>query len=279
MTIGLGASGPGQVLILANLYHAKEQMSDDPSAVPPSVSNHGESVVVYNVATNASSGSTVDHVVVYGHSNLFYWWPVWLVSFVLAWITYAGGSEPGLPGEAIRGNGPGGVFVITLLAVAVSSTVIFRGMLSVLSAVAVVALAVSFAWFGWWDEIFHYLGGLDIRINTAGYLCVGVPLFVIWTIVMIFYDRQHYVIFGRGQIRYVQEVGDSEMVIPSGGATVEKRRSDGFRHWVLGLGAGDLVIRVGGNSGPTIEMNNVLWIRRKMTVIDKLLREKSVLVS
>ena len=29
----------------------------------------------------------IDYLMVYGHSNLFYWWPVWLVSFVLAGVT------------------------------------------------------------------------------------------------------------------------------------------------------------------------------------------------
>ncbi len=252
-------------------------MSTEPQTASDQPDTHPDAVAVYNVARPGAKGE-IDHIVVYGHSNLFYWWPVWLLSFVLAGVTYAGGAEPGGPGEAVRGNGPGAVFVVTLLAVAVSSTVILRGMLSVLAVVAAVAVAVAFAWFGWWDNIFEYLGGLDIRINTAGYLCVGIPLFLVWLVVMILYDRQHYVVFGRGQIRYVQEVGDSEMVIPSGGARVEKRRSDAFRHWILGLGAGDLVIQVGGPGGPTIEMNNVLWIGRKMVVIDKMLREKAVTV-
>ena len=250
-------------------------MSTEPQTSPTPPATRPRAVAVYNVARPGAE-EEVDHIVVYGHSNLFYWWPVWLVSFILAGVSYAGGGQPGLPGEAVSGNGPGAVFVVTLLAVAVSSTVILRGMMSVLAAVA--AAAVTLAWFGWWGEIFGYLGGLDIRINTAGYLCVGVPLFLAWAAVMALYDRQHYVVFGRGQIRYVQEVGDSEMVIPSEGASVEKRRSDGFRHWVLGLGAGDLVIRVGGTNGPTIEMDNVLWIGRKMAVIDRMLREKAVTV-
>jgi len=245
------------------------------SAHPPAA--QPDAVPVYSVARPGME-EKVDHIVVYGHSNLFYWWPVWAASFALAGLTYAGGGKPGLPGEAVSGNGPGAVFVVTLLAVALSSTVLLRGMMSVLAVVAAAALAVTFAWFGWWDAIFGYLGGLDIRINTAGYLCVGVPLFLAWLAVFGLYDRQHYVVFGRGQIRYVQEVGDSEMVIPSEGAMVEKRRSDGFRHWVLGLGAGDMVVRVGGAGGPTIEMDNVLRIGRKLAVIDKLLREKAVTV-
>ena len=71
------------------------------------------------------------------------------------------------------------------------------------------ALAVTFAWFGWWGDILRLLGGMEIRINAAGYLCIGVPLFVAWLAVVLVYDRQHYVIFGLGQIRYVVEIGST----------------------------------------------------------------------
>ena len=213
-----------------------------------------------------------EHIVVYGHSNLVYWWPVWLVSFALAGVTYLE-ADPAASGSSI----PGAVFVVTLLAVAVSSNVFLRGMVSLIAAVVLFALVATFAWFGWWDNIFAYLGGLDIRINTAGYLCVGVPLFVAWAAVVFVYDRQNYVIFDSGQIRYVEEAGDSQMAMQAEGATVEKRRSDAFRHWVLGLGAGDLVVRV-GHGGRAIHLENVLNIRRKMAVIDRMLREKAVSV-
>ena len=122
------------------------------------------------------------------------------------------------------------------------------------AAVVLIAGALAFAWFGWWGEILGFLGGLEIRINAAGYLCIGIPLFVAWVLVIGVYDRMHYIIFGRGQIRYVQEVGDGEVVMPAEGAVVEKKRSDAFRHWVLGLGAGDLMIRSGGPNSPASEL-------------------------
>lgn len=234
-------------------------------------------VSIYNVFRPAPKPGA-DQIVVYGHSSLLYWWPVWLMSFIMAGATYAEGDRSG--GVIVSNtNAAGVVFVITLLAVAVSSTVLLRGMMSVVAAVSVIAVSLAFAWFGWWGEILEFLGGLEIRINAAGYLCIGVPLFLAWLAVFSWYDRLHYVTFGRGQIRYVQEVGDSEMVMPADGAIVEKKRSDAFRHWLLGLGSGDLVIRSGGSNSPTIELKNVLHIRRKLVVIDKLLREKSVTVS
>ncbi len=247
------------------------QISSSPPAAPP------RTFAVYNLFRRRPKDD-VDQIVVYGHSSLFYWWPVWLVCFILAGATYAEGDRSG--GVTVSNtNGPGLVFVITLLAVALSSTVILRGMVSVVAAVALIAMTALFAWFGWWSEILVFLGGLEIRINAGGYLCIGIPLFLAWLAVILVYDRMHYVTFGRGQIRYVLEVGDGEVVMPSEGAVVEKKRSDAFRHWVLGLGAGDLVIRSAGTNTPTIELKNVLHIRLKLAVIDKLLREKAVTVN
>jgi hypothetical protein len=190
-------------------------------------------------------------------------------------MTYAeGDSSNGVTVSNI--NGLGVAFVITLLAVAISSTVIFRGMVSVVVFLTLMVTAVALGWFGWWGNIVQLIGGLEIRINAAGYLCIGIPLFLAWLGVVCLYDRMHYVIFGRGQIRYVLEVGDSEIVMPSSGAVVEKKRNDAFRHWVLGLGSGDLVIRSGGANSPSIELKNVVQIHRKLQVVDKLLREKAV---
>lgn len=241
-----------------------------PPAAPPSA------VAVFNVLQSGAKKED-DHIVIYGHSSLLYWWPVWLVTFVLAGATYAEGDHAG--GVTVSNtNVPGLVFVMVLLAVALSSTVILRGMVSVVAVIGAIAVAMAFSWFGWWGAIGGFLGGLEIRINAAGYLCIGVPLFVGWLAVIFLYDRMHYVTFGQGQIRYVLEVGDGEVVIPSEGTVVEKKRSDAFRHWVLGLGAGDLVIRSGGHNMPSIELKNVLNIGKKLAVIDRMLREKAVTV-
>jgi hypothetical protein len=151
-------------------------------------------------------------------------------------------------------------------------------MMSVLAAVAAVAVAVTFAWFGWWDDIFGYLGGLDIRINTAGYLCVGVPLFVAWLAVLTVYDRQHYVVFGRGQIRYVQEGRGQRDGDPVGGG--ECGEAAERRVPPLGPRVGD---RGSGHPRRRAERADDRDEQcplggRKMAVIDRLLREKAVTV-
>lgn len=276
-------------------------------------------VPVYNVPSPQDRAKEkVSYIVVYGHSNLLYWWPVWLVSFILAGVTYMEGGQmaivpkdtevrhdvpingeprdvliappnqhfadvgegrPTLPGMTVsRNNNLGVLFVATLLIVALASTILFRGLVSLVAIVVLIALVVTFALFGWWNDILLFLGGLDIRMNAAGYLAVAIPLFIAWVLVICVYDRQHYIVFDQGQIRYVQEVGDSEVVIQSEGAVVEKKRNDVFRHWLLGLGTGDLVIRTGGGHGQAIELENVINITRKLVIVNQMVKEKAVTV-
>ena len=250
-------------------------MSTEPLTIstPPAL----PSVTVYNLNRPARREPTAQ-IVIYGHSSLLYWWPVWLMCFIFAGTTYTEGDRSG--GVTVTNtNIPGVVFVTTLLAVAMSSTVLLRGMVSVVAIMALIIAGIALAWLGWWGDILMFLDGLEIRINALGYLCIGIPLFVGWVVVLGVYDRMHYVIFDHSQIRYVLEVGDGETVMPSEGTVVEKKRSDVFRHWVLGLGTGDLVIRSGGPNKPTIQLRNVLRIHRKLAVIDQLLREKAVTVA
>ncbi|OWK39805.1 hypothetical protein [Fimbriiglobus ruber] len=242
-----------------------------PPAPPPTA------VTVYNVLRPATKAGAAQ-IVIYGHSSLLYWWPVWLLCFILAGATYAERDRSG--GVTVTDtNLPGLVFVMTLLAVVMSSTVLLRGMVSVVVIMGLITAGIALAWLGWWGNILTFLDGLEIRINALGYLCIGIPLFVGWVVVLCVYDRMHYVIFDHSQIRYVLEVGDGETVMPAEGTVVEKKRSDAFRHWVLGLGTGDLMIHSGGPNSPTIQLRNVLRIHRKLAVIDQMLREKAVTVA
>jgi hypothetical protein len=116
-------------------------------------------------------------------------------------------------------------------------------------------------------------------MNAAGYLFLAVPLFIAWCAVVFVYDRQHYMIFDEGQIRYVREVGESEIVMASEGAVVEKKRGDVFRHWLLGFGSGDLQIRTGGSHGQSIGLANVMNIGTKLRIINDMLQHKAITVN
>jgi hypothetical protein len=63
------------------------------------------------------------------------------------------------------------------------------------------------------------------------------------------------------------------------GMVVEKRRSDLFRHWLLGFGSGDLLVRTSGANAQQIDMHNVLFVGSKLKLIQQMLQTREVVDS
>ena len=70
-------------------------------------------------------------------------------------------------------------------------------------------------------------------MNAGGYLFVSSLLFVIWLVTMLFFDHRIYMIFTPGQFKVRTEIGGGEQVYDAVGMTLQKQRSDLFRHWIL----------------------------------------------
>ena len=70
------------------------------------------------------------------------------------------------------------------------------------------------------------------------------------------------------------EIGSGETAYDTQGMTIEKHRYDLFRHWILGLGSGDLTIRTSGAQAHTFEMHNVLNVSSKLQAIEDMQRER-----
>lgn len=270
---------------------------------------------------NGPAGPSGDdpRIKIVSHSDLFYWWPVWAVGFVMAILTYYDGhvmavvpvgtaaeharqveghdgprdvlvvpegrllpTDPTSPGPAqpylqmARSNNPGVVFATVLLLVIAITNVRLRGVWSLVVILTVILLSVLFAWFGWWDEILRTFEFADIHINAFGYLCIATALFALWLLVFVFFDRVTYATFARGQFRLHLFVGSGETAYEVLGMVLHKRRDDLFRHWLLGFGSGDLIIKTGGASPQTFELINVLFVDTKLKTAQKMLQEREV---
>jgi hypothetical protein len=262
-----------------------------------------------------------EEIRIYGHSNLFYWWPVWVTGFILAFLTYLDGHvmavvpaesqvEPGkvLPGSdgqprdlvvapagktipppaganygepqrkllVSANNNYGVVFVAVVLLVVIITNFIFRGLTSILVVAALAIVTLFVALMGWWDHVLAWLGGLDVRMNAGGYLAFAIPLCLIWAFSTFVYDRYTYLIVSRGQVRIRQAIGDGEIAVDSTGLLLTKERIDLFRHWLLGLGTGDLHVKTSAPSNLDFELNNVILIGTKLSRVQELLREKEI---
>jgi len=277
-------------------------------------------------ATTAQTNlrGAADGVVVYQHSSLFYWWPVWFFGFLFAAITYFGdhrmaiipsGTTAMKDVAIVDSNGVptkrdvlilkdkahhlthkdeagqdvvtqptifisqyrslGAVYLFILLLVIFITNITLRGQWSLVVSIVLIALAIIFWLAHFWEPIFQRLTNMSIYINLGGYMMISLVVFILWVLNFFIFDRQIYVVFTPGQVRLCLEIGSGETIYDSFGMTVQKKRSDFFRHTILGFGSGDITLRFSRIENP-IELHNVLNANSILKRIQQMTKEKIV---
>ena len=263
---------------------------------------------------DAPIGARPREVRIVAHTMLFYWWPVWAVGLLLAGLTWLGGHclaivpagtqvvegfdggrealvlpagahlprdpDTGKPREptlrVASRSGFGVVFIVVLLLVVFITNVPIRGLWSVIVILTVLLVTIILALAGWWDDILEAAAHSHVYINAFGYLAISVPLLVLWLVVVLFFDRKMYMVFAPGQLLVRQDIGSGEVAYDTVGMVVAKRRSDLFRHWLLGFGSGDLLVKTAGANAQQFEMHNVLFVGSKLQLIQDMLQTREV---
>jgi hypothetical protein len=178
-----------------------------------------------------------------------------------------------------RSKNLGVLFCTILLLVITITSIPLRGLWSVIVIVFIVFLSIIFALLDWWEPILTALSFLDVRINTGGYFLIALVLFILWFVIFVFFDKQTYMIFTPGQLRVRLEIGEGETAYDTTGMTIQKQRSDLFRHWILGLGSGDLIVRTTGAQAHHFDLPNVLFLGRKVKEIEDMLRSRQMVTA
>jgi hypothetical protein len=235
---------------------------------------------------------------IYSHSPILYWWPVWAVCFVMALWTYIDNQHAVLvpEGAVVAGNQltapegtvleaptvhmarsrwPGIVFVFTLLLVIYMTTASLRGPWGLFGLAVLGGVVLLFNWLNWWDPLLRWFGLLRIHLNLGAYLTIAIPLLLMWVATIFFFDRRTYVVITTGQVRVRDELGVAEKVYDTGSVSFEKEPYDWLR-FVVGLGAGDVLLRVGGPQAQVYELSNIIRVGSKMRRIAERLRTRDV---
>jgi hypothetical protein len=253
-------------------------------------------------------------VTIVAHSMLFYWWPVWAVGLLMAGLTWLDGHclavvpagtrvvenydgdrealvlpagahlptdpDTGKPREpsfrVARHSAYGVIFVVVFLLVLFITNVPLRGLWSLVMIVTLLLGTVILAWADLWDNILEAMVHSHIYINAFGYLAIAVPLLILWLLVVLFFDRQTHMVFAPGQLRVRQEIGGGEAAYDTTGMVVAKQRSGLFRHWLLGVGSGDLLVKPSGANAQQFEVHNVLFVGKKLQLIQQMLQTREV---
>jgi hypothetical protein len=216
------------------------------------------------------------------HSNVFYWWPAWVVGFTVALISYLQGQDVAITPELVErvhpSNNPGIFFIAVLVLLVVFTNTRLRGIYSVVTVVSVAFFVVLFAWFGWWDDILRFVPQLSARANMGFYLLFSVTLLTVWLLAFFVFDRLTVWHVRPGQMVEERLIGGQARSYDTNGLVFERRGQDLFHDIILGMGAGDLTITIGGANEQTIQIPNVLFVDRKVKAIERLISVKPEVV-
>ena len=212
------------------------------------------------------------------HSNIFYWWPAWVAGFAVALISYVQGRDVAVVPEIVErvhpSNNPGIFFIAVLVLLVVLTNTRLRGIYSVVTVVTVAFFVVLFAWFGWWDNILGFIPHLSARANMGFYLLFSTALLTVWLLAFFVFDRLTVWRVRPGQMVEERLIGGQARSYDTNGLVFERRGQDLFHDIVLGLGAGDLTLTIGGANEETIQIPNVLFVNRKVKAIERLIAVK-----
>lgn len=239
-----------------------------------------------------------EEICIYFHTPILYWWPVWAVALAMALWTAVDNSHMVLvpDGTVVEANRviapagakvetplvhvassrwPGIIFALTLLVVIYVTNASLRGVWGLFGLATLASVILLFNWLDWWAPLWRWVGLLHIYLNLGAYLFLAVPVFVAWVATVFFLDRRTYMIFSTGQVRIRDELGEAEKVHDTMTVTFEKAPYDWLR-FAVGLGAGDLLVRVGGASPATYQLPNVVRVGRAVSLIAERLRTRDV---
>ena len=94
-----------------------------------------------------------------------------------------------------------------------------------------------------------------------------------WAIVVFGLDRISYWQIEPGQLTYESLFGSGSKSYNTQGMMLEKHQDDVFRHWLLGLGSGDMQVKTSGATREQIDIHNVLLVGSKITAMQRLIAE------
>lgn len=264
-----------------------------------------------NASSERRSSPNAQRLIIYGHSPVFYWWPVWLIGFFMGFYTLyedsrvaivpagskyyaAQGDQPArvilprgeeIADERVKESGElyermasnknlGIVYAVVVLVVILITNVPMRGLTSAIVISVILLVTVTFAYMGWWSVIFDWLFRLNIHMNAGFYFFFSTVLFIAWGLAFFFYDRFSYWEIKPGEITHGYVLGGGERSFQTEGMAFEKLRDDLFRHWILGFGSGDLImqpLQMGKAKPEDLTIQNVLFVGTKLKQIQNLI--------
>jgi hypothetical protein len=211
---------------------------------------------------------------IYSHSTFFYWWPVWLTGYIMALVTYFDGHKVTIGNSEVwmhTSKNLGVLFTLIFFLIILITNVSLPGLASVVAILAAAFGALLLAYMGWWEEVLNWMGKVSIFMNMGFYVFFSSLVFLVWAFSVFVYDRFSYWRVTPGQLTHDAIIGGAQKSYDTRGMVFEKHRQDLFRHWIIGLGSGDVQISTTGARRETFSIPNVLFVDSKISEIQKMI--------
>jgi hypothetical protein len=214
---------------------------------------------------------------VYAHSMLLYWWPVWVTGYIMALITWLEGVQVHFGDVTVimhPSKNMGVLYTMIFLLVIVLTNSTVRGMASATVIAVVLALTFLFAYLGWWEDILRALSYLAMYMNLGFYVFFSTAILIVWVLAVFVFDLLESWTFRPGQVVHNMALGGGSRTFDTIGMSIYKLRSDLFRHWILGLGSGDIHLASSGANAHEMILPNVMFVGARLNAIETLVSMK-----
>jgi hypothetical protein len=197
-----------------------------------------------------------------------------VTGYIMAVLTRLHGVLVDIDGTEVwfhRSKNVGVLFTLVFFLVILVTNVTLRGLSSLVAVLALAFGALFLAYMGWWNEVLDWMGHVSIFMNMGFYVFFSTLVFLVWAFSVFVYDRMMYWRVTPGQITFEHVIGGAAKSYDTRGMIFEKRRQDLFRHWIIGLGSGDIEISTTGAKRETINIPNVLFVDSKVAQIQQMI--------
>jgi hypothetical protein len=216
-------------------------------------------------------------VIIYGHSWLFYWWPVWVLGYVMALLTWLHPIRAQIGEFSVllsSSTSLGVIYALVILLTILITNTKMRGVVSLVVVLVVGFLALLFAYLDWWADILAWLGNQTVFMDVGFYLFFSTGLLLLWLLTVFGFDHLSFWRIRPGQLTREYVLGAVENSYDTENMVFTKQQNDLFRHWILGLGSGDLEMQTMGGRGVVATVSNVLFLNWKVAKIQSLIATK-----
>jgi hypothetical protein len=168
----------------------------------------------------------------------------------------------------------GVIFALVILLAILITTTKMRGVTSLVVLLVIGFLVLLFAFLDWWPGILAWFGHQAVFMDLGFYLFFSTGLLLLWLLTVFVFDRLSFWRVRPGQVTHEYVLGAVENSYETDNMVFIKRQNDLLRHWILGLGSGDLEMQTMGGRGVVVTVSNVLFLNRKVSKIQSLIATK-----